>query len=113
MNKVEAALLSFLSKAAQGEAEMPRHILEDFGKSAQKALEKQFTNENRDFYLRMSNVGRPLCQLQMQAKNVKPETPTYDFKMRIYKLCIILKQNQCILAKSPFMKTIFLIPCSF
>tara|TARA_A100001391_G_scaffold116987_2_gene79267 strand:- start:2356 stop:3246 length:891 start_codon:yes stop_codon:yes gene_type:complete len=83
MNKVEAALLSFLSKAAQGEAEMPRHILEDFGKSAQKALEKQFTNENRDFYLRMSNVGRPLCQLQMQAKNVKPETPTYDFKMRM------------------------------
>ena len=83
MNKVEAALLSFLSKAAEGEAEMPRHILEDFGKSAQKALEKQFTNENRDFYLRMSNVGRPLCQLQMQAKNVKPETPTYDFKMRM------------------------------
>tara|TARA_X000000950_G_C13613500_1_gene536329 strand:- start:3 stop:737 length:735 start_codon:yes stop_codon:yes gene_type:complete len=31
----------------------------------------------------MSNIGRPACQLHMQAKGAEPEPKTYDFKMRM------------------------------
>ena len=31
----------------------------------------------------MSNIGRPSCQLHMQAKGVEAEPKTYDFKMRM------------------------------
>ena len=34
------------------------------------------------FELRMSNVGRPLCQLQMEAKGIKGEGQPYNVKMR-------------------------------
>tara|TARA_B100001939_G_C16820132_1_gene563962 strand:+ start:52 stop:939 length:888 start_codon:yes stop_codon:yes gene_type:complete len=83
MNKVEAAILSFLSRAAQGGVTMPPHLLKEFAEGCQKALEKHFGKEKEDFRLRMSNVGKPLCQLQMQSKNAESEKPTYDFKMRM------------------------------
>ena len=83
MNKHQAALFSFLSKAASGEAEMPPHVLDEFGELAKQALKKQFTYKKEPFRLRMSNVGKPLCQLQMEAMNVEPEAPDYDFKMRM------------------------------
>ena len=83
MNTKQAAIVSFLSKAVKGEAEMPPHILDEFADNCRQALNKQFNEERGDFRLRMSNVGKPLCQLQMQAKGVKEDTPTYDFKMRM------------------------------
>ena len=83
MNTKQAAIVSFLSRAVKGEAEMPPHILNEFADNCKQALNKQF-NENRgEFRLRMSNAGKPLCQLQMQAMGAKEETPTYDFKMRM------------------------------
>ena len=83
MNKHQAALFSFLSRAASGEAEMPPHVLDEFGELAKQALKKQFTKKKEPVRLRMSNVGRPLCQLQREAMNVEPEAPDYDFKMRM------------------------------
>lgn len=83
MNTKQAAIVSFLSKAVKGEAEMPPHILDEFADNCRQALNKQFNEQRGDFRLRMSNVGKPLCQLQMQAKGVKEDTPTYDFKMRM------------------------------
>ena len=83
MNKHQAALFSFLSKAASGEAEMPPHVLDEFGELAKQALKKQFSKREEGFRLRMSNVGRPLCQLQMEATNTEAEAPDYDFKMRM------------------------------
>ena len=83
MNKHQAALFSFLSRAASGEAEMPPHVLDEFGELAKQALKKQFSKREEGFRLRMSNVGRPLCQLQMEAANTEVEAPDYDFKMRM------------------------------
>ena len=83
MNVNQSRLLSFLSKAASGEAEMPPHILDSFAKSARDALQKHFVDEKKEFTLRMSNVGRPSCQLHLQALGVEPEKRTYDFKMRM------------------------------
>lgn len=83
MNVKQSRLLSFLSKAARGEASVPPHILDSFAEAARHALEKHFTEERRDFTLRMSNIGKPTCQLQMQANGVEGEPRTYDFKMRM------------------------------
>lgn len=84
MNTHQATLLSFLSKAVKGGAEMPSHLLDEFADLAKKALEKHFSKKDEeDFRLRMSNIGRPLCQLQMQANGAEAEVPDYSFKMRM------------------------------
>ena len=84
MNVHQATLLSFLSKAANGGAEMPPHLIEEFGDLAKKAMEKQFSKKDiEEFRLRMSNIGRPLCQLQMQANGAEQEPQDYSFKMRM------------------------------
>jgi hypothetical protein len=83
MNVNQSRLLSFLSRAASGEAEMPPHILDSFAQAARDALEKHFTDGKDDFTLRMSNMGRPSCQLHLQARGAEPEKRTYDFKMRM------------------------------
>ena len=83
MNVKHSRLLSFLSKAAREGVEMPPHILDEFAEAARNALEKHFVKEDKEFSLRMSNIGRPSCQLHMQAKGVEAEPKTYDFKMRM------------------------------
>ena len=75
MNRHQAALFSFLSKAVRGEAEMPPHVIEEFGELCKKALEKQFSKREEGFRLRMSNIGKPLCQLQMEAMGVEGDLP--------------------------------------
>lgn len=81
MNVNQSRLLSFLSKAARGEAEMSPHTLDRFAQYARDAMEKQFAPRDKTFTLRMSNVGKPTCQLQMQASGVQSEAPSYDFKI--------------------------------
>ena len=71
MNTKQAAIVSFLSKAVRGEAEMSPHILDEFADNCRQALNKQFNEQRGGFRLRMSNVGKPLCQLQMQASGIK------------------------------------------
>ena len=45
--------------------------IDEAGEAFKDALRRQVTDRGKnDFYLRMSNVGRPLCQLQMAAKGV-------------------------------------------
>ena len=55
MNVNQSRLLSFLSRAARGEAEMPPHILDSFAIAARNAMEKHFVDGKDDFTLRMSN----------------------------------------------------------
>ena len=83
MNVKEASLISYLVNVLDGKAEMPSYLLSEFAELSKKALEKQFTRKEEDFRLRMSNVGKPLCQLQMQAKGVEPEKPSHDFIVRM------------------------------
>ena len=83
MNVKEASLISYLLSVLDGKAEMPSYLLSEFAELSKKALEKHFTRKKEDFRLRMSNVGKPLCQLQMQAKGVEPEKPSHDFIVRM------------------------------
>ena len=48
-----------------------------------ESFRKQFTDQrNKEFGLRASNIGRPLCQLQMEKKGIKGESQPYNAKMR-------------------------------
>ena len=83
MNVKEASLISYLLSVLDGKAEMPSYLFDEFADLSRKALKKHFTRKKEDFRLRMSNVGKPLCQLQMQAKGVEPEKPSHDFIVRM------------------------------
>ena len=83
MNVKEASLISYLVNVLDGKAEMPSYLFDEFADLSRKALEKHFTRKKEDFRLRMSNVGKPLCQLQMRAKGVEPEKPSHDFIVRM------------------------------
>ena len=83
MNSKEVSLINYLSSIINGKAEMPSHLIDEFGILTKNALKKHFNKEEKEFTLRMSNVGKPLCQLQMQAKGAKAETKSYDFIVKM------------------------------
>ena len=74
MNPILAQVSSFLAKSAQATQPIPDKLIEEFADNCKQLLKKHFTEEHKDtFRMRMSNVGRPLCQLQMEAKGEKKE----------------------------------------
>ena len=57
---------SLLVEAQRRPIEIPKQVQKEFAKDCLTAVHKQFTDEREsEFRIRMSNVGRPLCQLQM------------------------------------------------
>ena len=69
----ELALHSYLDKAVKGKSSISKDTAIGIAKDVQDAIIKQFGGGSRgNFRLRMSNVGRPYCQLWFE-KN-KPET---------------------------------------
>jgi len=69
----ELALHQYMEDAVQGKTEMSEETIEQVSSDIAEALQKQFGSGKKrgDFKLRMSNVGRPTCQLWYD-KN-KPE----------------------------------------
>ena len=70
----ELAIHQYLQNAISGKATMSKDTIEQIGKDVMAAAERQFGGGGKgrgDFTLRMSNVGRPACQLWYD-KN-KPE----------------------------------------
>jgi len=71
----ELALHKYMSDASSGASDMSEETIRQVGRDVMDALRKQFgKQEKRKFSLRMSNVGRPTCQLWYE-KN-KPEVAT-------------------------------------
>jgi len=72
----ELAVFSFLQKAMKGETHMADDIREQVASDIKAALEKQFSGPPRDeFKLRMSNIGRPKCQLWFEKNDPEDKTP--------------------------------------
>ena len=69
----ELALHQYMEDAVQGKTEMSDETIKQVSSDIAEALKKQFGSGKKrgDFKLRMSNVGRPTCQLWYE-KN-KPE----------------------------------------
>ena len=69
----ELAINQYLENAASGKSTMSEETVQQIGKDVMDAVRRQFGGGNRrdEFRLRMSNIGRPTCQLWFE-KN-KPE----------------------------------------
>lgn len=72
----------YLAAANDGPVDLSEKFIEEFGDACKTAIRRQFTEPARTkFTLRMSNVGRPLCQLQMEASGVKGTVRGYNMRM--------------------------------
>ena len=57
----------FLAEANKASVEISDELIEEFGNACKDAFRKQFTEKRqKEFKYRMSNIGKPLCQLQME-----------------------------------------------
>jgi len=63
----------FLSRALRGETDLSPIALSDFGKECVESAEKQLTREKGEWRLRMSGLGRPLCQQVLDKQGVKED----------------------------------------
>ena len=83
MNSILLKVQQYLDNVSKSPVKLDKQLVQEFGEACKNALLKQFEEPRRDkFELRMSNIGRPLCQLQMEAKGVKGEGQPYNVKMR-------------------------------
>lgn len=57
--------------------------IEEAGEEFKAALRKQLTPQDRDFRLRMSNIGKPLCQLQHGAMGSEQKRKSKNFKVQM------------------------------
>lgn len=75
-HSAELAVHSFLQKAMKGTSHMADSIREQVADDVKAALEKQFSGPPRDkFKLRMSNIGRPKCQLWFEKNDPEDKVP--------------------------------------
>ena len=73
----------FLAEANKASVKVSDELIDEFGEACKEAFRKQFTDKRKtDFSYRMSNIGKPLCQLQMEKNGAEQETMPYNFKMR-------------------------------
>ena len=73
----------FLTEANKASVPISSTIINEFGELCKDAFKKHFTEErDTKFKPRMSSIGKPLCQLQMEKSGVETETPSYQSKMK-------------------------------
>jgi len=83
MNTILLKVQKYLDNVSKNPVQLDKQLVQEFGEACKNALLKQFEEVRRDkFEVRMSNAGRPLCQLQMEAKGIKGEGQPYNVKMR-------------------------------
>jgi len=83
MHPILYKVVRFLSEANLNKVEIDDQLIEDFGEACKASLRRQFTEDRKEgFTMRMSSIGRPLCQLQMEEEGASKEPPPYNLKMR-------------------------------
>lgn len=76
----EVRVKNFLRQAVRGEASLSPSVLEEFASDCREALEKQF-NRDPEWRIRMSGLGRPLCQ-QLHGRDGLDEEMEYNAIIR-------------------------------
>ena len=72
----EQAVYDFLAKAMAGEANMTEAVTKQVAADVEAALNKQFNSGPRgEFRLRMSNIGKPKCQLWFEKNDPEDRLP--------------------------------------
>lgn len=85
INMIEAEIRHALDKFSNSEEIfVDEKWVDDAAEMFRMAMRKQFLpSEERTFRLRMSNIGKPLCQLQMEKMGAKKSRHPYNFIMRM------------------------------
>ena len=73
MNWLLVRIQSYLLGASRGESKISPELVKEFQELCGKALDRQFNQKRDDWRLRMSEVGKPLCQQKLKKKGVKQE----------------------------------------
>ena len=72
----ELQVYSFLQLAMAGKAKMSNEVAAQVASDVEAAMHKQFNSGPRDeFRLRMSNIGKPKCQLWFEKNDHEDKTP--------------------------------------
>ena len=82
----ELSVHSYLRKSIDGKAGMSQEVIDKVADDIKEALHKQFNSEKRNFKVRMSNVGRPKCQLwfdKNKPENAEPLPASFKINMII------------------------------
>lgn len=81
---LETQLRMTLDKLSNGEhVPVDDQWIEDAGEMFKEGLRKQLKREQENFRLRMSNIGRPACQLQMEKSGVEKQRMPYNHIIRM------------------------------
>ena len=78
---LDKAIKDHLIKAGAGPTGMTDKIIEDFGERCKRSIRRQFTEERQPFNLRMSGIGKPLCQQTLAQEGATPEPFDARFKI--------------------------------
>ena len=72
---------NYLTEASKGEAKLSPELVKEFEKACGEALKRQFNPQNKKWRIRMSGLGKPLCQQQLDKKQL-PKDLEYNAVMR-------------------------------
>lgn len=67
------SIQDFLDKASRGEIDVSPASLDEFMQDCRASAAKQLKREKREWYIRMSGLGRPMCQQLLDRDGVKEE----------------------------------------
>lgn len=73
----------YLDDANRGPVDVSEEVLDQFAADCREALRRQLREDKKDFTLRISNIGRPRRQLQLEKAGAPAEHPSYDFRMKM------------------------------
>ena len=71
----------YLTEASRGEAKISPKLVKEFEKACGKALKRQFSKQDKKWRMRMSGIGKPLCQQQLDKKQLSKDLE-YNAVMR-------------------------------
>ena len=82
----ELKVHQYIEEVRTGKASVSEKTIDQITNDVRAALIRQFVDKkNKEFSLRMSNVGRPLCQLWFE-KNKPQEATTMSSNFLIFQL---------------------------
>lgn len=83
MHPIEQQIFEYIEQIGLGNVELDEVLVEEFGERAKDALRKNFSEfKERQFRLRMSNIGKPLRQLMLEKKYGRGKaSPDFILKM--------------------------------
>ena len=83
-NELEARIKMTLDSLSNGGAiDLKEEWLQELETDFRGSVDKQFNREQRSFKLRASNAGRPLCQLQLEARGTNQSRAEYNHIARM------------------------------